>query len=73
LNVIVTSSVLAVQGELLIVHRNVYVVPAVPLNVLVGLLLVVTVPPVPEIILQAPVPTVGVFPAKVVLVVQRFN
>ena len=68
MNVITTSSVLAVQGALLIVHRKVYVLPAVPVNVLVGLLAVVMLPPVPETILYAPVPTVGVLPAKVVLV-----
>ena len=68
MNVITTSSVLAVHGALLIVHLNVYVLPAVPVNVLVGLLAVVMLPPVPETILHAPVPTVGVLPAKVVLV-----
>ena len=74
LNVIVTSSMLAVQGALLIVQRNVYVLPAVPVNVLVGLLVVVILPPVPEIMLHAPVPTVGALPANVVLVTpQRFN
>jgi hypothetical protein len=74
LNVIVTSSVLAVHGALLIVQRNVYVVPAVPLNELVGLPLAPKLPPVPEMMLQAPVPTVAVLPAKVVLVTpQRLN
>ncbi len=56
------------HGLLLIVQRNVYEEPAVPLNVEVGLDGVVIVPPVPETILHAPVPTVGVFPAKVTLV-----
>jgi hypothetical protein len=65
LNVILTSSVLAVQGELLVVQRSVYVDPATPLNVDVALDGVVTVPPVPACIDQAPDPTVGVFPAKV--------
>ena len=53
---------------MLIVQRNVYVLPAVPLKALVGLVGVVTVPPVPAIMLHAPVPTVGVFPASGVLV-----
>ena len=71
---IVKSSVLAVQGALLIVQRNVYVLPAVPVKVLVGLLVVVMLPPVPEIMLQAPVPTVTALPAKVVLVTpHRFS
>ncbi len=68
LNVITTSSVEAVHGLLLIVQRKVYVEPAVPVNVDVALDAVVTLPPVPETILHAPVPTVGVFPAKVTLV-----
>ncbi len=63
-----TSSVDAVHGELLIVHLSVYVVPAVPLKVLVGLDGVVILPPVPDTILHAPVPIVGVLPANVVLV-----
>ena len=33
---------------------------------------VVTLPPAPEMMLQAPVPTVGVFAAKVADVAQRF-
>ena len=39
-----------------------------PVNVEVGLDGVVTVPPIPETMLHAPVPAVGVFPAKVTLV-----
>ena len=39
-----------------------------PEKVLVGLAGVLIVPPVPETMLQAPVPTVGVLPARVVLV-----
>ena len=74
MKVIVTSSVLAVQGALLIVHRNVYVFPAVPLKVLVGLEAVPKLPPVPLTMLHPPVPTVGVLAANVVLVTpQRFN
>ena len=68
LKVITTSSVLGVQGALLIVHRNVYVLPAVPLNVLVALAVFPKLPPVPLTMLHNPVPTVGVLPASVVLV-----
>ena len=42
--------------------------PAVPLNVEVGLEGVATVPPVPPTMLQAPVPSVGVLAAKVTCV-----
>ena len=66
-----TSSVEAVQGELLIVQRSVYVVPATPVNVEVGLEGVVTEPPVPLTMLHAPVPTAGVFAARVADVAQR--
>ena len=65
LNVITTSSVLDVHGLFAIVQLKVYVLPAVPENVLVAEDGVVTVPPVPLIIDQVPVPTDGVFPAKV--------
>ena len=58
----------AVQGLLEIVHRNVYDVPPVPLKVEVGLVGVVTVPPVPEMMLQAPVPAEGALPARVTVV-----
>jgi hypothetical protein len=67
-NVMLISSVDAVHGALLIVHRNTYAVPAVPVNVLVGLAGVATVPPKPLTILQDPVPTAGVFAARVVVV-----
>ena len=67
---ITTSSVLGEQGALLIVHLNVYVVPATPVNVEVGLDAVVTLPPAPDMILQAPVPTVGVLAARVTEVAQ---
>ena len=46
--------------------------PAVPVNADVALLGVVTEPPAPETMLQAPVPTVGVLPAKVTDVAQTF-
>ena len=42
-----TSSVDAVHGALLIVHLSTYAVPATPVKVLVGLVGVVTVPPAP--------------------------
>ena len=43
-------------------------VPAVPLKTEVGLVGVVTVPPVPDIMVQAPAPTVGEFPERVTVV-----
>ena len=64
----VTSSEESVQGELLIVQRNTYVVPAVPVKVLTGLDGVATDPPDPLTILQDPVPAAGVLPVRVVLV-----
>jgi hypothetical protein len=71
--VIVTSSAEAVHGELLIVQRNIYVVPAVPVKVLVGLAGVVMLPPVPDTMLHDPVPIVGVLPASVVLVIPHIS
>jgi hypothetical protein len=68
LNVILISSVEAVHGALLIVQRNTYAVPAVPVNVLVGLAGVATVPPKPLTILHDPVPITGVLAARVVVV-----
>ena len=53
------------QGELLTVQRKVYVVPATPVKAEVGLDGVVTVPPAPDTRLHAPVPTAGVFAARV--------
>ena len=47
-------------------------VPAVPVKADVGLEGVVTVPPAPETMLHAPVPTTGVFAAKVAEVPQTF-
>ena len=55
----------AVQGLLETVHLNVYVVPAVPVKVDVALVGVATVPPVPDTMLQAPVPIEGALPASV--------
>jgi hypothetical protein len=68
LNVTTTSLVDAVQGLFDMVHLKVYVVPAMPVKVDVALAGVVTVPPVPDIILHAPVPTDGTLPASVTLV-----
>ena len=68
LNFISTSSVEAVQGSLEIVQRKVYAVPAVPEKVVVGLVSEAKDPPVPLTIVHLPVPTVGVFPARVTVV-----
>jgi hypothetical protein len=68
LKVILTSSLDAIHGALLIVQRKVYAVPAVPLNVLTGLAGVVIVPPNPPIILHDPVPTAGTLAARVTVV-----
>ncbi len=68
MNVIFTSSKDAGHGGLLIVHLKVYVFPASPLNVLIGLAGSVIVPPVPPIILHDPVPTVGLLAARVTVV-----
>ncbi len=67
LKTIITSSILAEHGLLLIVQRKMLVEPAVPVKGDVGLEGNITLPP-PDIILHAPVPTVGVFPANVTLV-----
>ena len=64
--VIITSSVDAVHGLFDIVHRKVYAVPAVPVNADVPDDGVVTVPPVPDMMLHAPVPAEGVFAASVI-------
>ena len=50
------------------VHLNTYVVPAIPVNVLVGLLADAIFPPVPDTMLHDPVPTAGVLAASDVLV-----
>ena len=47
------------------VHLNVYADPAAPLKIETALEVLPNVPPVPVMILQLPVPTVGVFPASV--------
>jgi hypothetical protein len=48
-----------------IVHLKIYDPPAVPLNVEVGLVGVVIVPPVPLTMVHNPDPTVGELPARV--------
>ncbi len=64
---ITTSSVLAVQVPLLIVHRKVAEPATKPVTPDVGEEAVVIVA-VPLTTLHAPVPAVAVFPAKVVVV-----
>ena len=56
-----------------IVQRKVRFIPAVPVNVLVGLEGSVILPPVPFIMLHCPVPLTGVLPASVAVVPLRFN
>jgi hypothetical protein len=68
LKVILTSSLDGAQGVLVIVHLRTYVVPAVPVKVLVGLESAVIVPPVPDTIDHAPVPTTGLLAARVTVV-----
>ena len=58
------ASVLGVQVPLLIVHTNVFTPVVNPVTPDVGFVDVVTVA-VPAVTVQAPVPTVGVFAAKV--------
>ena len=58
------ASVLGVQVPLLIVHANVLTPVVNPVTPLVGLVGVVTVA-VPAVTIHTPVPTVGVFAAKV--------
>ena len=70
--VITTSSVDGAQGGFVIVQRRVYTVPAPPEKAEVGLVGVVTVPPTPAMIVQAPVPAEGVLAARVAEVAQRF-
>ena len=65
---IITTSSFELHSPLLMVQRNVYEDPLVPLKILVGLEGVITVPPVPFIMLHSPVPDVGVLPASEVLV-----
>ena len=68
LNRTCTSSVEGVHGELEIVQRKVYAVPAVPLKVDVGEEGVPNDPPEPLTTDQAPVPTEAVLAAKVTVV-----
>lgn len=55
-----TSSVEGAQGGLVIVQRKMYTVPGVPVKAVVALVGEVMEPPVPETMLQVPVPDVGV-------------
>jgi hypothetical protein len=64
LKVITTSSEDGAQGALDIVHLKVYVVPAVPVNVDVGLPAFPKLPPEPETILHEPVPTAALLAAS---------
>lgn len=65
----VTLAVDAVQGPLLIVHRTTTgPVPPVCVNVAFGNAALENVPVPPLTTLQAPVPLVGVFPPKPVVV-----
>ena len=68
----ITSSMDAPQGALVIVQRNVYDVPAAPVNVDEGLVGLVTVPPAPLMMLQEPLPTPGALAANVVDVPHTF-
>ena len=65
--VIITSSVLGVQGALEIVHLKVFAPTPNPVSPEVGEEGVVIVPE-PAINVQVPVPTAGVFPANVAVV-----
>ena len=67
-NEITTSSVDAEQGELLMVQRNVFVLPAAAVNVVVALMFEPKVPPLPEKTDHVPVPEVGVLAARLVTV-----
>jgi hypothetical protein len=62
----VTSSC-AEQFPFVIVQRRLYEVPAVPVNVEVGLEGVVTFPPAPLVMLHAPDPIAGVLAANVMV------
>ena len=67
LTVIVTSAVEAVQGELLIVHRNTLTPVPRPVTFVVADVEFVIVP-LPLTKLQLPVPVVGLLPVSVALV-----
>jgi hypothetical protein len=68
IKIITTSSVDAGQGSFEMVHLNVYEFPDIPVKLEVRLEGVVTVPPVPETMLQAPVPApaAGAFAARAI-------
>ena len=73
LNVMITSSVEGVQAPLEMVHRKVYEVPTVPVKVEVALETEFNVPPVPLMMLQAPVPTEGALAERVAVVVPQIT
>ena len=60
-NEITTSSLVAVQGALLMVQRKVLVLPAAAVNVATGLVVEEKDPPLPDTIDHEPVPDVGAF------------
>ena len=68
LNFTSISSKDAVHGAFEIVQRKVYVVPAIPLKLVVGLVASANVPPVPLSTVHNPVPIDGALPASVTLV-----
>ena len=68
MNVITTSSVDAGHGLFLIVHRSVYVEPAVLLKSVVRSNVSTNEPPNPLTTLHPPTPTDGAFPASVTVV-----
>ena len=68
LNVTTISSVEAGQGALEIVHLKVYVFPAVPENVVFLNAGLANDPPTPATMLHPPVPTAGLFAARVTVV-----
>ncbi len=57
----------------MIVHLNTYAIPAVPVNVLVGLFAAVIFPPVPLIKVHVPVPITGALAANVVTVIPHMD
>ena len=71
LKVTFTSSVDAAHGALDIVQRKTYDVPVVPVKVEPGVVAAANDPPVPLMIVHEPVPTVGLFAARVTVVIPQ--
>jgi hypothetical protein len=68
-----TSSYESAQTPLLIVQRKTYKLPAAPVKVVPETVGSAKLPPVPLTTVHIPVPTMGAFPARIVLVPpQRF-